>query len=120
MASSNSTYMLTDRWLSRASSLPQGSAVWRLLGREYATTNLVTLDRFKQRLEVAFAETIVAFTLDEFEEHRPHQGFRENLQQQTLVARFGRTVQQNAPCLQLINRLAVVWQTAFEHFVIGF
>ena len=67
-----------------------------LLGRQHTSTHLVALDGFEQRLEVAFAETIVALALDEFEEHRPHQGFRENLQQQTLVALLRGTVEQDA------------------------
>ncbi len=51
------------------------------IGGQYTTTHLVALDRLEQRLEVALAKPIVAFALDEFEEHWAHQGFREDLQQ---------------------------------------
>ncbi len=51
------------------------------VGGQDTTTHLVTFDRLEQRLEVALAKPIVAFALDEFEEHWAHQGFREDLQQ---------------------------------------
>lgn len=56
-----------------------------LVGGQYATADLIALDRLKQRLEVALAKPIIAFALDELEKHRAHQGFREDLQQQALV-----------------------------------
>jgi hypothetical protein len=79
-----STLTLNAQPLSRASSLPQVYRRYGLVGGQHTTTHLVALDGFEQRLEVALAKTIVAFALDEFEEHRPHQGFREDLQQQRL------------------------------------
>lgn len=54
----------------------------RLSRFQHATTYLITLDRFEQRFEVSLPETFVAFALDKLKKHWPHQGFRENLQQQ--------------------------------------
>lgn len=56
--------------------------------RQHPTPHLVALDGFEQRLEVALAEAVVALALDELKKHRSHQGFREDLQQQALVAAF--------------------------------
>src|SRR5512137_1886386 len=51
-----------------------------------AAADLVALEAFEQRLEVAFAEALVVLALDELEEHRPQQRLGEDLQQQPLVA----------------------------------
>lgn len=39
-----------------------------------AAAYLIALDRFKQRLEIAFAEAFIAFTLDKLEKHRTQGG----------------------------------------------
>src|ERR1700757_205279 len=57
---------------------------------EYATPDLVQLDRLEERPEVTLAEALVALALDDLEEDRSDDGGRENLQQH-LVGR-GRTV----------------------------
>src|SRR5688500_10858963 len=46
-------------------------------GLQHAAAHLVALDRLEQRLEVAFAETVVALALDELEEHGPQLRLRE-------------------------------------------
>src|SRR5258708_40297556 len=53
----------------------------RALQRQHAAADLVFLDRFEQRFEVAFAETIVALALDELEEDRPDGVGGKDLQQ---------------------------------------
>jgi hypothetical protein len=64
------------------------------------TRQLIALDRLEQRLEVAFAEAVVALALDELEEHRPELGFGEDLQQQALVVAFDLAVDQQPARLQ--------------------
>src|SRR3954470_23670224 len=49
---------------------------------QHASAHLVELDRFKQRLEVAFAEAFVALALDELEKDRSKLILRKDLQQQ--------------------------------------
>src|SRR5262245_6459163 len=73
----------------------------RLRGLDDAALDLIAFERFEQRLEVAFAETLVALALDELEEHGAEQRVGENLQQQPGAAAFGRTIEQNAARLQL-------------------
>jgi len=43
---------------------------------------LVLLDRLERRGEIAFAEAVVALSLDELEENGPKQRVREDLQRQ--------------------------------------
>ncbi len=40
-----------------------------------ATRNLVCFYTFKQRAEIAFAEAVIAFALDEFKKYRADHGF---------------------------------------------
>src|SRR5690242_7848520 len=47
--------------------------------------DLLGLDRFEQRAEVAFAEALVALPLDDLEEDRPDHGLGEDLQQLVLA-----------------------------------
>jgi hypothetical protein len=56
----------------------RGSRIRRL---EHAATDLIFLDRDKQRPEIAFAEAFVALALDELEKDWADQVGRENLQQ---------------------------------------
>src|SRR5581483_12424582 len=50
-----------------------------------ATLHLIALDRFEQRLEVAFAETFIALALDDLEKDRADHVVGEDLQQQALL-----------------------------------
>src|SRR5215470_4572172 len=84
-----------------------------------AAAKLIALERFEQRLEVAFAEALVALALDELEEHRTEQRLREDLEEQPLLAAFGGSVQEDAARLQLVNLFVVSWQTLLEHLVVG-
>ena len=85
-----------------------------------AALDLVALQRFEQGLEVAFAEAVavVAWLLDELEEHRAEQGLGEDLQQQARLAAFGGAVQQDAARLQLVDRLAVARQALLQALVV--
>jgi hypothetical protein len=49
---------------------------------EHAAPDLVELDAFEQRLEVAVAKALVALALDELEEDGPELVLAEDLQQQ--------------------------------------
>ena len=69
---------------------------------QHSAAHLIQLDRFEQRLEVAFAEAVVALALDDLEEDRPDDVLREDLQQQAFaLARIA--VDQDAPLLQLVR-----------------
>src|SRR6478672_12821436 len=57
-------------------------ARWRR--SEDAPANLVELDALEERLEIAFAEALVALALDDLEEDRPDHVLGEDLQQQAL------------------------------------
>ena len=46
---------------------------------QHAAAHLIQLDTLEQRLEVAFAESLVAFALDELEENRAQLIGAENL-----------------------------------------
>jgi hypothetical protein len=72
-----------DRTGARAKSfIPPGAPGSSALGRlQHPAAHLVELDRLEQRLEVAFAEALVAFALDELEEDRPELVLGEDLQQ---------------------------------------
>src|SRR6266403_1453018 len=89
-----------------------------ILGRRFqdAAPYLVELHRLEQRLEVAFAEALVALPLDDLEEDRADGGLGEDLQQQP-AARAA--VEEDLPLLQLLERLAMVRQALADHLVIG-
>ena len=55
--------------------------------RQHAAADLVFLDALEQCLEIAFAETFVAFALDDLEEDRTDHRAREDLQQDTVDRR---------------------------------
>jgi hypothetical protein len=46
---------------------------------EHAPENLVSLDGFKQGLEISFSESFIAFSLNELKEHRSEHCLRKNL-----------------------------------------
>src|SRR5258706_7122567 len=80
-----------------------------------AAAHLVELDRFEQRLEVAFAEALVAFALDELEEDRPELVLAEDLQQQLA----GLAVDQDLALFQLGDVLAVPGNALVHQLVVG-
>jgi predicted murein hydrolase (TIGR00659 family) len=77
----------------------------------------VELDALEQRLEVAFAEALVALALDDLEEDRPDHRLREDLQQQARCA-GGRAVDQDA-VRAAGDVLAVAGQALVDQVVIG-
>src|SRR6185436_21166077 len=81
---------------------------------QHATAHLVEFHRFEQRLEVAFAEALVALPLDELEEDRPELVFAEDLQQQLA----GLAVDQDLALLQLGDVLAVSRDALVDQLVI--
>src|SRR3989442_10489140 len=93
-------------------------AVTRILGCRFqnAAGYLVELHGLEQRLEVALAEALVAFPLDDLEEDRADGGFGEDLQQQP-AARAA--IDQDPAPLQLLERLAMVRQALADHLVVG-
>src|SRR5882757_4737598 len=80
--------------------------------RQHAAPDLILLDRFEQRLEIALAETVVALALDELEEDRPDGVGRKDLQQHLGLAAFDHAfaVDQDAVAPQARNVLAVLRQ----------
>src|SRR5262249_33932002 len=85
---------------------------------EYATPNLVQLDRFEERPEIAFAEALIALALDDLEEDRPDDCRGEDLQQHLVGDR--RAVDQDTVFLQARAVLLVSGQTLRQQIVIGF
>ena len=66
---------------------PYGPRAALLARLDHATTHLVFLDGFEQRLEVAFAEALVALALDDFEEDRADHRVGEDLQEDAVIPR---------------------------------
>src|SRR3954471_19658179 len=93
----------------------------RVAHLQHAAANLILLDRFEQRLEIALAESIVALALDEFEEDRPDRVRRENLQQHFGVAAIDHAlaVDQDAVALQAGDVLAMPRQARVDLLEIG-
>src|SRR6266436_5360380 len=93
----------------------------RVVHLQHAAADLVFLDRFEQRLEVAFAKTIVALALDELEEDRPDRVGGENLQEHLGVAAVDHAfaVDQNAVALQARDVLAMLRQPRIDLLEIG-
>jgi hypothetical protein len=88
----------------------------RVVDLQHAAADLVFLDRFEQRLEVAFAKTVVALALDELEEDRPDRVGGENLQQYFGMAAVDHafTVDQDAIALKPRDVLAMFWQPRID------
>src|SRR5688572_26320364 len=84
----------------------------RIAHLQHASPNLIFLDRFEQRLEIALAKTVVALALDEFEKDRPDRIRRKDLQQHFGVAAVddALTVDENAVALQAGDVLAMLGQ----------
>src|SRR5438270_11812988 len=90
-------------------------ALWR---SEHSTPHLVELDTLEQRLEIAFAEALVALALDDLEEDRADYVLGEDLQQQALPL-GRRAVHQDAALLELGKVLLVTLDAGRKHLVIG-
>src|SRR5690606_16726636 len=88
---------------------------------EDAPADLVLLDRFEQRLEVALAEALVALPLDELEEDRADHGLREDLQQDLRHAavHHALAVDEDAVLPQPLDRLLVAMHALVRLLVIG-
>src|SRR5579864_6901398 len=85
---------------------------------DHAAADLVLLDGFEQRAEVALAETLVALALDDLEEDRADDVLREDLQQHAL-ALLRVAIDQNAPVAQLLERLVVAGDARRDPLVVG-
>src|SRR5438552_13788025 len=84
-----------------------------------AAAYLVELHRLEQRLEVALAEALVTFPLDDLEEDRADHGLGEDLQQEPSLAFLpAGAVDQDAALAQLLDRLAVAGQALRQELVI--
>src|SRR5690606_14955938 len=88
------------------------------LGGDDAAADLVELDRFEQRLEIALAEALIALALDDLEEDRADHVLGEDLQQQPLAG-LGRAVDQDAALAQRRDVVAVARNALVDHLVIG-
>ena len=86
--------------------------------RHLITPDLVELDAFEQRLEIALAEAFVALALDDLEEDRADHVLGEDLQQQAL-ALGRRAVDQDAALLELGGRLAMAFDALVDQLVIS-
>lgn len=62
-------------WVAGWAGLKPAPTINRLIGLNHTTANLIAFNRFKQRLEIAFAKTVIAFALNKFEEYRAEHGF---------------------------------------------
>src|SRR6266480_5555261 len=84
---------------------------------QIASPVLLFLERFEQRFEITFAETLGAFALNDFEEQRRTIFHRlgEDLQQISLVV----AIDQNAESLQGLKVFVDVADTSGQLIVIG-
>ncbi|EGE60007.1 hypothetical protein RHECNPAF_1740012 [Rhizobium etli CNPAF512] len=90
-------------------------------GPDDTTLDLIRLDRLEKSAEIAFAETFVTLALDEFEEDRADDGFRENLQQDFGHAAIHHAfaVDEDAVFLHALDRFTVAVHAFIGHVVIG-
>ena len=63
-----------------------------LVCRKSPSPDLIFFHRSKQRRDVSLAEAVVAFALDELEEHRADHQLREYLHQEARIIYLKRTV----------------------------
>src|SRR5688572_17382110 len=86
-----------------------------------ASCDLVRLDRFEQRAEIALAEALVALALDDLEEDRPDHGLGEDLQELVLVMLLvdALAVDEDLVALEALEVLAVVGHALVDALVIG-
>src|SRR3954454_4721890 len=102
--------------------LSQGrQSLRRILHLQHTPANLIFLDRFEQRLEIALAKAVVALALDELEEDRTDRIGREDLQQHLCLATIDHAlaIDQNAVALQAGDILAVSRQPRIDFFEVG-
>src|SRR5690606_19733398 len=85
---------------------------------EHAAAHLVALDALEQRLEVAFAEALVALALDDLEEDRADRVLGEDLQQLALAG-FRIGIDQDAVAAQAVHVFAVVRDALVDHLEVG-
>src|SRR5262245_26764609 len=83
-----------------------------------APAHLVELDRLEQRLEIAFAEALVALALDDLEKDRPDDILREDLQQQPFALRRV-AVDEHAALLQLVEIFLVAGDARIDAFIVS-
>ena len=86
---------------------------------QHTALQLVALDRLEQRLEIAFAKTIVTLAFNEFKKYRVNLWARKNLQQQARARVAGTAVKQNAARLQRRHVLTMAGQAGAQHLVKG-
>src|SRR5262245_30122086 len=93
-----------------------GSCLSGRVHLQHAAPDLICLNRFEQRLEVALAEPVVTLALDELEENGSDRVGREQLQQDLgLAARHHPfPVNQNAKLAQPPQRLAITRQSSLD------
>src|SRR6185437_12711609 len=85
---------------------------------QHSAAHLVQLDGLEQSAEIALAEPLVALALDDLEEDRTDDILREDLQQHALsLARIA--VDENAPLLQLAQRLAMTGHAGIARLIIS-
>src|SRR5688500_4094391 len=85
---------------------------------DHPPADLVELDRFEQRLEIAFAKAFAALALDDLEEDRADHIIGADLQQQDLdLSR--RAVEQDAALFELGSRLAMILHPLVKQLVIS-
>src|SRR5579883_2293814 len=106
------------RLLDRRVLRPRRRGTARLRG-QHSAADLIELQGFEQRLEVALAEALVALALNDFKKTRAYQIFGKDLQQQTLSLRR-RTIYENALLSQPIETLPVTRHPSLHCVVIRF
>src|SRR5204863_4531141 len=90
--------------------------VIHLVMTEVPPFHLIPLDRFEEGTEVPFAEAVVTFTLDYFEEDGANHSFGENLQQQTAI---GFAIDQNAVAFEAFDIFAMPGHPLVDPVVIS-
>src|SRR5664279_2496484 len=94
----------------------------RVVHLQHAAPDLVFLDRLEQRLEIAFAKTVIALALDEFEKDRPDGVGGKDLQQHLGKAALDHAfaVDQDAVALQARDVFAMLRQPLVDLLEIGY
>src|SRR6185437_12895583 len=85
---------------------------------EHASAHLIELYALEQRLEITFAEALVALALDDLEEDRADHVLGEDLKQQPLPL-GRRPVHQDSALLELGNALAMTFDALQKQLVIS-
>src|SRR5690606_17207488 len=90
-----------------------------LVCRKSPPPDLIFFHRSKQGGDVSFAEAVVAFALDELEEHRADHQLREYLHQEARFAACGAAVDENSSLVQRVERLPVPRQPLAQHLIVS-